>query len=177
MLKKLSVMMSIAVLLTGCWPIIATDGICDLGTVSGSFHVEKNEYADIVFESYSFIYKGGKFTKKFEGNTTISYQYDIKSSNQGIYALVGFYDPCGDSTEDFSSFLTVAHLDDNRTYTIAGFTKEMDQEHNITGGKDADVYNMGYIIDHRYYSTHGSVNGHVNANITQTGEFTFSAGR
>ncbi len=71
--------------------------------------------------------------------------------------------------------MTVFHLDANRTYTVAGFTKEMDQKHNITGGKGADIYNMGYMRNNIQYSAYENTD--ININITQTGEFTFSAGR
>jgi len=176
MLRKLGLTIIALILFTGCnYPPTETDGFCALSIPYGKIYINQNNYDDITMERYSIVYENGVLYKTFDSNITVPYLYHLEDSNTSN-AFV-YYDPCNERVDEFSSFLVIAHLDDNRTYTIAGFTKEIDQEHNITGGKDVDVYNIGYIQDHKYHSLNPSSSWSTQVDITQTGEFTFSAGR
>jgi len=180
MFKKIVTATITVVLIVGCEPTPHVEGRCYMGGLNASnfLFVSSNLYKnDIVMERYSVTYKNGVLLKKSEGNVTVPSMHDTESTK---IMAASYREKCDlDNVADFSSFMTIAHLDENTTYTMVGFTEEMDQEYNITEGKKVDIYGLGYLSGINYSDDKfvpSPLSEITLIDITQTGEFTFTAG-
>jgi len=185
MLRKIVIIVSMAFFIGCDNPWVIVDPLDPLTTceniqdINASIYVSSNAYDAIPVESYEINYQDGVLSKELitYEDSVIPSGFGVSESNDTICVGSFYTDPC--KVEDFMSYMTIFYLDANRTYTIVGFSEEMDKEHNITKGNGADSYNVGSSpIRSTYNHPAESVRTDITKiNITQTGEFTFSAGR
>jgi len=103
------------------------------GTSNIDVRVISNQYKEINITSYSVTYDG-ELTRFEQRDTTVPLVNNFDPSTRRSEAYTTIYS----HIHKIQSFIMTLYLDDNRTYTIAGWPQS---EYNLTG---VDQFGVGY---------------------------------